>query len=212
MSSPLVAALAYKQAHRRLVALGAKPPRGQGHYVDGPRRSFSGGAGMVSTARDYGRLLQMLLNGRELNGARVLSPKSVALMTTNQTDTLYPQKGVGFGFGFSIVQRLGADNTLSSEGTYGWGGAYGSNYRVDQKSGSFSSSCSTSCRIGRTSARCSRTSCIRRWSSNAKLQSEAGATPRCRSLSVSACTLDLRVVQERAPRAHVDLLPRSAFR
>ncbi len=107
--------------------------RGQGHYVDGPRRSFSGGAGLVSTARDYGRLLQMLLNGGELNGARVLSPKSVAVMTTNQVDTLYPQKGMGFGLGFAIVQRVGADNTLSSEGTYGWGGAYGSNYRVDPK-------------------------------------------------------------------------------
>jgi CubicO group peptidase (beta-lactamase class C family) len=107
--------------------------RGQGHYVDGPRRSFSGGAGLVSTAHDYARLLQMLLNGGELDGTRVLSPKAVALMTTNQTDTLYPQKGMGFGLGFSIVQRLGADNTLSSEGTYGWGGAYGSTYRVDPK-------------------------------------------------------------------------------
>jgi CubicO group peptidase (beta-lactamase class C family) len=116
--------------HARRAPEGA---RGQGHYVDGPRRSFSGGAGMVSTARDFGRLMQMLLNGGELNGVRVLSPKSVALMTTNQTDTLFPQRGVGFGFGFSIVQRLGADNTLASEGTYGWGGAYGSNYRVDPK-------------------------------------------------------------------------------
>ena len=107
--------------------------RGQGHYVDGPRRNFSGGAGMVSTARDYGRLMQMLLNGGELNGVRVLSPKSVAVMTTNQVDALYPQKGIGFGFGFSVVQRPGADNTLASEGTYGWGGAYGSTYRVDPK-------------------------------------------------------------------------------
>ena len=54
-------------------------------------------------------------------------------MTTNQVDTLYPQRGVGFGFGFSIVQRPGADNTLGSEGSYGWGGAYGSQYRVDPK-------------------------------------------------------------------------------
>jgi CubicO group peptidase (beta-lactamase class C family) len=116
--------------HARRASDGA---RGQGHYVDGPRRSFSGGAGLVSTARDYGRLLQMLLNGGELNGVRVLSPKSVALMTTNQVDTLYPQKGMGFGFGFAVTERLGADNTLSSEGTYGWGGAYGSSYRVDPK-------------------------------------------------------------------------------
>ncbi len=127
----LVAVYASDEASR--VHRAPNGARGQGHYVDGPRRSFSGGAGLVSTARDYGRLLQMLLNGGELNGARVLSPKSVAVMTTNQVDTLYPQKGMGFGLGFAIVQRVGADNTLSSEGTYGWGGAYGSNYRVDPK-------------------------------------------------------------------------------
>src|SRR5205814_3210090 len=51
------------------IARAPEGPRGQGHYVDGPRRSFSGGAGLVSTARDYARLLQMLLNGGELNGA-----------------------------------------------------------------------------------------------------------------------------------------------
>jgi len=107
--------------------------KGQGHYIEGPRRSFAGGAGLVSTARDYGRLLQMLLNGGELNGVRLLSPKTVELMTSNQVDTLYPQRGMGFGFGFSIVQRPGADNTLASVGAYGWGGAYGSQYRVDPK-------------------------------------------------------------------------------
>jgi CubicO group peptidase (beta-lactamase class C family) len=108
--------------------------KGQGHYVEGPRRSFAGGAGLVSTARDYARLLQMLLNGGELNGARLLSPKTVELMTSNQVDTLFArQRGVGFGFGFSVLQRPGADNTLMSVGTYGWGGAYGSQYRVDPK-------------------------------------------------------------------------------
>jgi CubicO group peptidase (beta-lactamase class C family) len=107
--------------------------RGQGHYVDGPRRSYSGGAGLVSTARDYARLLQMLLNGGELDGARILSPQTVALMATNQTGTLYPSTGQSFGLGFSIVERLGADNTLLSAGTYGWAGAYGSQYRVDPK-------------------------------------------------------------------------------
>jgi CubicO group peptidase (beta-lactamase class C family) len=107
--------------------------RGQGHYVDGPRRSYAGGAGLVSTARDYGRFLQMLLNGGELDGVRVLSPKSIAVMTTNQVGTLYNPNGQGFGLGFSILERAGADNTLMSEGTYGWGGAYGSQYRVDPK-------------------------------------------------------------------------------
>jgi CubicO group peptidase (beta-lactamase class C family) len=106
---------------------------GQGHYTRGPMRNFSGGAGLVSTARDYARLLQMLLDGGELDGVRILSPASVELMTSNQTGTLYPQAGLGFGFGFSIVQQPGADNTLAPAGTWGWGGAYGSQYRVDPK-------------------------------------------------------------------------------
>ena len=111
-------------------------PRGQGHYVDGPRRNFSGGAGLVSTARDYARLLQMLLNGGELDGVRILSPHTVALMTSNQSGSLYAANGgQGFGLGFSTVERLGADNTLFSVGAYGWGGAYGSNYRVDPQQG-----------------------------------------------------------------------------
>jgi CubicO group peptidase (beta-lactamase class C family) len=107
--------------------------RGQGDYVDGPRRSFAGGAGLVSTARDYGRLLQMLLNGGELDGARILSPKTVDLMTSNQVGTMFSSTGTGFGLGFSVIERLGADNTPSSVGTWGWGGAYGSQYRVDPK-------------------------------------------------------------------------------
>ena len=108
-------------------------PRGQGNYVDGPRRSFSGGAGLLSTARDYGRFLQMLLNGGTLDGARILGPKTIALMTTNQTGTLYSQSGQGFGLGFSVIERAGADGRVESVGTFGWGGAYGSTYNVDPK-------------------------------------------------------------------------------
>jgi CubicO group peptidase (beta-lactamase class C family) len=108
-------------------------PRGQGDYVDGPRRSFSGGAGLLSTARDYSRFLQMLLNGGTLDDVRILGPKTVALMTTNQTGTLYSQTGQGFGLGFSIVENPGADGRVESVGTFGWGGAYGSNYNVDPK-------------------------------------------------------------------------------
>lgn len=108
-------------------------PRGQGDYVDGPRRSFAGGAGLLSTARDYARFLQMLLNGGTLDGARILGPKTVALMTTNQTGTLYARTGQGFGLGFYIVQDAGADGRIESPGTFGWGGAYGSTYAVDPK-------------------------------------------------------------------------------
>jgi len=105
--------------------------RGQGMYADGPRRDFSGGAGLISTARDYARLLEMLRNGGELDGVRILSRKTVDVMTSNQVGTLYNPNGMGFGLGFSIIERLGADNSTMSVGTWGWGGAYGSQYRVD---------------------------------------------------------------------------------
>ena len=110
-------------------------PRGQGDYAEGPRRSFSGGAGLVSTARDYARFLQMLLEGGALDGARVLAPSSVALMTTNQVDTLFWTwgRGEGFGLGFSVLERAGANGRVHSVGTFGWGGAYGSTYQVDPK-------------------------------------------------------------------------------
>ena len=104
--------------------------RGQGHYVDGPRKSFSGGAGLLSTARDYARFLEMTRNGGTLAGVRVLSPRSVALMTTNQSGTIHSTTGLGFGFGFETVDRYGALG-FSSVGAYRWGGAYGSNYIVD---------------------------------------------------------------------------------
>jgi CubicO group peptidase (beta-lactamase class C family) len=104
--------------------------RGQGHYVDGPRKSFSGGAGLLSTARDYARFLEMTRNGGTLDGVRILSPRSVALMTTNQSGPLHSTTGLGFGFGFETVDRYGARG-LSSVGSYRWGGAYGSNYLVD---------------------------------------------------------------------------------
>lgn len=107
--------------------------RGQGHYDRGPMKNYSGGAGLVSTAQDYARFLQMLLNGGQLDGVRLLSPKSVEVMTSNQTGALYTQPGMSFGFGFSIVERPGGDNSLSSAGTWGWGGAYGSQYRVDPR-------------------------------------------------------------------------------
>jgi CubicO group peptidase (beta-lactamase class C family) len=107
-------------------------PRGQGNYVDGPRRSFSGGAGLVSTARDYARFLQMLLNGGAIDGVRILAPATVRLMTTNQIGALHASTGLGFGLGFETVDRFGAGG-LSSVGTFSWGGAYGSNYRVDPK-------------------------------------------------------------------------------
>ena len=110
-------------------------PRGQGDYVDGPRRSFSGGAGLVSTARDYARFLQMLLNGGTLDGVRLLAPRTVALMTTNHVGTMHSASGEGFGLGFRTIDRAGANARIESPGTFGWGGAYGSEYEVDPAEG-----------------------------------------------------------------------------
>jgi CubicO group peptidase (beta-lactamase class C family) len=107
-------------------------PKGQGHYVDGPRKSFAGGAGLLSTARDYARFLEMIRNGGVLDTTRILSLRTVELMTTNQVGTLHSAAGLGFGLGFETTDRYGA-NGLDGVGAFGWGGAYGSVYRVDPK-------------------------------------------------------------------------------
>ena len=104
---------------------------GQGAYVDGPRRSFSGGAGLLSTATDYARFLQMTLNGGTLEGTRLLSRKTIELMTTNHLTDQPFRAGQGFGLGFSIVEDVGARGLPGSAGEYGWGGAYHSTYWVD---------------------------------------------------------------------------------
>ena len=110
----------------------------QGHYVKGPRKSFSGGAGLLSTASDYAKFLQMLLNGGIYNNHRILSRKSVELMTADHMNGDHYQGvrfpwdwGTGFGLGFSITNDLGDRGTLGSVGEYGWGGAYHSNYFVN---------------------------------------------------------------------------------
>jgi CubicO group peptidase (beta-lactamase class C family) len=104
----------------------------QGQYVDGPRKAFGGGAGLLSTAADYARFLQMLLNGGELDGVRILSPASVRLMTSDHVPNyLGPDRG--FGLGFEIIEDLGSFGQLGSEGAFGWGGAYHSVYWVDPK-------------------------------------------------------------------------------
>ena len=108
---------------------------GQGHYVKGPRVSFSGGAGLLSTAKDYARFLQMMLNGGSLDGRRVLSRKSVELMTVDHLNGIPFRAGQGFGLGFSVVTDLGARGQPGSLGEFGWGGAYHSTYWVDPQEG-----------------------------------------------------------------------------
>jgi CubicO group peptidase (beta-lactamase class C family) len=107
--------------------------KGQGSYVDGPRKSYAGGAGLTSTAHDYARFLEMIRNGGALGGVRILSPRTVQLMTTNQSGTLHSNNGLGFGYGFETVDRYGASG-LAAVGAFGWGGAYGTLYQVDPQS------------------------------------------------------------------------------
>ena len=111
----------------------AEGSRGQGHYVEGPRRALAGGAGLLSTARDYGRFLEMIRNGGTLDGVRILAPRTVELMSTNQVGTLHSSTGLGFGLGFETTDRYGA-NGMDAVGAYGWGGAYGTVYRIDPQS------------------------------------------------------------------------------
>jgi len=105
----------------------------QGDYVQGPRKCFSGGAGVLSTTRDYGRLLQMLLNNGELDGVRLLGRKSVELMHANHTGDKYRKDTAAFGLGFWVNTDLGYFGELGSEGAYGWGSAYFPQYLVDPK-------------------------------------------------------------------------------
>ena len=110
----------------------------QGQYLEGPRTSLSGGAGLLSTSMDYAIFLQMMLNNGTYNGTRILSRKSVELMTANHLDgdhykdVKFPWDwGVGFGLGFSVTTDAGDRGVLGSLGEYGWGGAYHSSYWVD---------------------------------------------------------------------------------
>jgi len=107
--------------------------KGQGSYAGGPRKSFSGGAGLTSTAHDYARFLEMIRRGGALDGVRILAPRTVALMTTNQIGTLHSAAGLGFGLGFETVDRYGASG-MAEVGAFGWGGAYGTTYQVDPQS------------------------------------------------------------------------------
>jgi CubicO group peptidase (beta-lactamase class C family) len=104
----------------------------QGQYVTGPRKNFSGGAGLVSTAKDYYHFLEMMANGGEFYGKRILSSRTAHLMTVDHLDNgIEHRPGLGFGLGFEVVLDQGKRGTYGSVGQFGWGGAYGSTYWVD---------------------------------------------------------------------------------
>lgn len=110
----------------------------QGAYVEGPRKCFSGGAGLLTTAQDYGRFLQMLVNGGALGNVRLLSPTTVALMHANHVGEAYAvltrapgQSTHGFGLGFWVNDQPGHMGESIGRGAFGWGSAYFPQYVVD---------------------------------------------------------------------------------
>jgi CubicO group peptidase (beta-lactamase class C family) len=102
-------------------------------HVQGPRTLYSGGGGLVSTAPDYARFLQMLLNDGRLDGTRLLKPESVAAMTRNQIgelNGLFTVHGDKFGFGFGIHSEK-SNRHGASIGTCSWGGLYHTYFWLD---------------------------------------------------------------------------------
>jgi CubicO group peptidase (beta-lactamase class C family) len=100
---------------------------------------FSGAGGLMSTAEDYLQFAQMLVNGGQLNGKRLLSPRTVELMASNHTGDMVngqfgrPPRGMGFGLGVQVVQDPIAADLRQSAGTFGWAGAYGTNVNMDTR-------------------------------------------------------------------------------
>lgn len=109
---------------------------------DQPPAGLSGGGGLVSTAGDYSRFCQMMVNGGSLNGTRILGPKTVDLMTVShlpdavKTFSLsegrsdYTQ-GCGFGLGFRIIEDVARNGVAGSAGSYSWGGAASTYFWID---------------------------------------------------------------------------------
>ncbi len=97
-----------------------------------------GGAGLVSTAMDYARFVQMLLNGGELDGVRLLSRKTVELMSSDHLGDMpvvSPTLPMGYGFGltFAVNRGVGKTGIIGSAGEYNWGGAAGTSFWIDPK-------------------------------------------------------------------------------
>ncbi|MFK7964108.1 MAG: serine hydrolase domain-containing protein [Burkholderiaceae bacterium] len=101
----------------------------------------SGGGGLMSTIHDYARFAQMMMNGGEFNGVRLLSPTTVRSMTADHMgEKIKPGKyffvgdGYGFGLGFGVRRTVGVSDRIGNAGVYGWGGAAGTAYTADPKS------------------------------------------------------------------------------
>ncbi len=109
-------------------------PGPESRWVREPHVYFAGAGGMVSTAADYFRFHQMMLNGGELDGVRILSPKTVELMTVNHIGDIevwLRGPGYGFGLGYSVVTDKGLSAMPTQLGSYAWGGAFCTVFWVD---------------------------------------------------------------------------------
>lgn len=101
-----------------------------------PATLLSGGGGLVSTALDYARFCQMLASGGQLDGARILSRKTVELMSADHLGdlprtTALLQTGYGFGLTFAVNRGVGETGAVGSKGEYNWGGAAGTRFWID---------------------------------------------------------------------------------
>ncbi len=127
----------------RLVTLYRKSPNGllKAENQDGfsLKSYFSGGGGLMSTAEDYLQFAQMLLNGGELHGKRLLSPRTVDLMASNHVGEMFngklgrPAHGMGYGLLVGIVEDSVAAGLRVSNGSFGWDGAYGTQTWIDSR-------------------------------------------------------------------------------
>jgi CubicO group peptidase (beta-lactamase class C family) len=127
----------------RVVTLYTRSPQGFAVAENPDRNSsktyFSGSAGLVSTAEDYLQFAQMLCNGGELNGKRLLKAETVRRMASNYVGTMFngklnfPKSGFGFGYLVALVQDTRAAGWRIPDGSFGWFGAYGSQVWINPK-------------------------------------------------------------------------------
>jgi len=118
------------------------------NLTKGKQKWISGGGGLLSTASDYARFCQMLLNGGELNGVRLLSPQTILLMSSDHLPpgilrsgyedmAPTPEMGQSFGLGFAVRTDGGRNPLPGSAGTYYWAGAYGTYFWIDPQTKMF---------------------------------------------------------------------------
>lgn len=125
----------YREENKKLVSAGSEIIQNGKFIVDYPKMPgtyYSGGAGLSSTTTDYAIFLQMLLNGGEYNGRRLLSPHTVRMMTMNQIGDISrgPNK---FGLGFGITTERGSSVLPTPQDVFEWGGAFATTYWADPK-------------------------------------------------------------------------------